>query len=106
MSSSPSYPPQKRNKTVEKKKKNIDPLTESQEPSSMTPPMKKNIKGLPNLNDDINESDLEMPKDAVQCKMKKIIKIKDNKKITTIRRIFLMKDGTEEVHEDINIDII
>jgi hypothetical protein len=72
----------------------------------MAPDVKKNTKLLPGLNDDIKASDLEMPEDAVQCKMKKITKIKDNKKITTIRRIFLMKDGSEEVHEDMNIDII
>lgn len=81
-------------------------MTESREPSNMTPHVKDNTKTLPGLNDDIKASDLEMPDDAVQCKMKKITKIKGNKKITTIRRIFLMKDGTEEVHEDMNIVII
>lgn len=58
------------------------------------------------LEKDIDDSDFEMPENAIQCRMKKITKIKNGKRVKTIRRVFKMKDGTEEVHEDVVIDRI
>ena len=59
-----------------------------------------------NLEKDIDSSDFDMPEKAIQCRMKKITKIKGNKKIKTIRRVFKMEDGTEEIHEDVIVDRI
>ena len=59
-----------------------------------------------NLDKDIDDSDFEMPEKALQCRMKKITKIKGNKRVKTIRRVFKMEDGTEEVHEDVVVDRI
>lgn len=58
------------------------------------------------LEKDIDDNDFEMPENAIQCRMRKITKIKNGKRVKTIRRVFKMEDGTEEVHEDVVIDRI
>jgi hypothetical protein len=76
-----------------------------QEPVSQEIPLAKNGKWA-SLDKDIDDSDFEMPEKALQCRMKKIIKIKGNKRVKTIRRVFKMENGTEEVHEDVIVDRI
>ena len=66
----------------------------------------KNGINWDNLEKVIENSDFNMPEKALQCRMKKITKIKGNKRIKTIRRVFKMQDGSEEVHEDIIVDRI
>ena len=67
---------------------------------------KQNKSEFNNLEADIDDSDFEMPARAIQCRMKKITKVKGNKRVKTIRRVFKMEDGTEEVHEDVIVDRI
>lgn len=116
-----------RDKTVEIKKKSLKQVSQSKEPEQVNgletggediekpvmapmPPAKssgsKNDQKWADLDKDIDDSDFEMPEDAVQCRMKKITKIKGNKRVKTVRRIFKMKNGTEEVHEDVIVEKI
>ena len=115
-----------KNGIVELKKKSLQQMTQSKEPVynnqefylkeeekelmvnapmpvEEVPKVEKENKWN-NLEKDIDDSDFEMPENALQCRMKKITKIKGNKRVKTIRRIFKMKDGTEEVHEDVIVD--
>lgn len=80
---------------------------------SAPPPQSNGVKKKPeksgkwaSLDKDIDDSDFEMPEKALQCRMKKITKIKGDKRVKTIRRVFKMEDGTEEVHEDVVVDRI
>jgi hypothetical protein len=118
-----------KNEIIEKKKKSLQQMTQSKEPylnqefflkeeeeelmvnaplppAEEVPRVNSNSNKWNNLEKDIDDSDFEMPEEALQCRMKKITKIKGNKRVKTIRRIFKMKDGTEEVHEDVIVDRI
>lgn len=116
-----------RDKTVEIKKKSLKQVNQSKDQSqsngteeklgkgerevnSAMPPTKKEVlkekQKWADLEKDIDDSDFEMPEEAVQCRTKKITKIKGDKRVRTVRRIFKMKDGTEEVHEDVIVEKI
>jgi len=118
-----------KNEIIEKRKKSLQQMTQSKEPyqnqefflkeeeeelmvnaplppAEEVPRVDSNSNKWNNLEKDIDDSDFEMPEEALQCRMKKITKIKGNKRVKTIRRIFKMKDGTEEVHEDVIVDRI
>lgn len=93
------------NFSFEKGEGNINTL------NSKNPEVKSNQNNFNNkigtfadLDADIDDSDFEMPIKAIQCRMKKITKIKGNKRVKTIRRVFKMQDGTEEIHEDVIVE--
>ena len=50
--------------------------------------------------------DFKMPKDALSSMTKRIVKIEGNQRIKTVRKIFSMKNGTQEVHENVYVEKI
>lgn len=48
--------------------------------------------------------DHDLPSNALNCLTKRFIVIKNGKRIKTTQKIFNMKDGTQEVHEDVYVE--
>lgn len=48
--------------------------------------------------------DFNMPYEAINCLTKRTTKIKDGQKIQTVRKIFTMRDGSQEVHENVFVE--
>lgn len=44
--------------------------------------------------------DFSMPYNAINCLTKRTVKIQGGQRIKTVRKIFTMKDGTQEIHEN------
>jgi hypothetical protein len=44
--------------------------------------------------------DFSMPYNAINCLTKRVVKVQGNQRIKTVRKIFTMRDGTQEVHEN------
>ena len=49
---------------------------------------------------------MEMPEGAVGCKVKRFIKTVGNVKTTRVVKTFIMADGSEEVHEEIDEEFV
>ena len=47
-----------------------------------------------------------MPEGAISCKVKKYIKTIGNKRITREIKIYTLKDGTVETHEEIDEEYV
>ena len=58
------------------------------------------------MDDGVLNEDMELPEGAVDCKIKRIIKIKGKKKMIKTIKTFIMEDGTEEIEEDIEEEFI
>ena len=54
----------------------------------------------------LDMDDFNMPFDALNCLTKRITKIQGNQRIRTVQKIFTMKDGTQEVHENVFVERI
>ena len=52
------------------------------------------------------KNEFEMPENAVSCKVKKFIKTAGNKRTVRVIRTFKMKDGSEEVYEEVDEEYI
>ena len=50
--------------------------------------------------------DFSMPFEAMNCMTKRIVKIKGGNRIKTVRKIFTMRDGTQEIHENVYVERI
>lgn len=50
--------------------------------------------------------DFTIPHKAINCMTKRIIRTQGNQRIKTVRKIFTMRDGTQEIHENVFVERI
>ena len=50
--------------------------------------------------------DFTIPHKAINCLTKRIIRTQGNQRIKTVRKIFTMRDGTQEIHENVFVERI
>lgn len=50
--------------------------------------------------------DFTIPHKAMNCMTKRIIRTQGNQRIKTVRKIFTMRDGTQEIHENVFVERI
>jgi hypothetical protein len=75
----------------------------SRKASSKTPNFSDNIKDA-RTKELLNLKDHDLPPNALNCLTKRFVVIKNGKRIKTTRKIFNMKDGSQEVHEDVYVE--
>lgn len=48
--------------------------------------------------------DFTIPHKAINCMTKRIIRTQGNQRIKTVRKVFTMRDGTQEIHENVFVE--
>lgn len=82
--------------------------------SNKNQPQKKSSNSSNSLNnvDDkrskqlLEMDDFSMPFEAMNCMTKRIVKIQGGNRVKTVRKIFTMRDGTQEIHENVYVERI